>query len=133
LECLDTAGHKTRIALNNYLKRSKCDGKRCHKPPNPGHRPAAVHAVRVFLARREWRIHVVGFLTEDDQEVGQLKLVMKVLDKVANIAPVLKAQIVDCVFFAGASLDITELRQIARLCGDRWRRFVFNLKLIEAR
>lgn len=91
----------------------------------------AIQAAHVFSLHPEWHIRIIGFLSETESEVGTAKAGHQVLGRVDDIAEVLKKEVVDCVFFAGATLDTAKLQHIARLCGIVGVDFVFSLQLIK--
>lgn len=90
----------------------------------------AIEAAHVFSIHPEWHLRIIGFLTETETEVGSSKAGHRVLGRVDDIAEVLKREVVDCVFFAGATLDTAKLQHIALLCGMVGVDFVFSLRLI---
>lgn len=119
-----------RIALIGYLKRGTKDDQWWTCVLMLGTDYRALEAVRVFLAHPEWHIRVVGYLSENETEVGGVIAGYKVLGQVDDIAEVLKKQVVDTVFFAGAAIDTAKLRHIAMLCEIVGVDFVLDLQLI---
>mgnify|MGYP000871076960 CR=1 FL=1 len=93
----------------------------------------AVETARTFARHREWPVRVVGFLTDQPEELGDTKEGFPILGGVDDLPKVLIATVVDSVLVSETVRELAVLRQIAALCDLAGVDFTLNSSLVSGR
>jgi len=93
----------------------------------------AVETARTFSRHREWPVRVVGFLSDQSEEVGGTKEGLPILGGIEDLPKVLTTTVVDSVLVSETIRELVVLRQIAALCDLAGVDFTLNSSLVSGK
>ena len=122
-----------RMAVLMYLRAQQKKGNYVDHLLLVGTGERAVKAVRLFEANPGWGIQVVGFLTNERDEVGEEISGHKVVGLVDDLARILEANVVDTILFSGGTDSARQIRNLANRCEMLGIDFVLDVSTLLVR
>jgi exopolysaccharide biosynthesis polyprenyl glycosylphosphotransferase len=86
----------------------------------------ALRVTQLFNTHPGWGVRVVGFLTDNKNEVGKTFFKCKVIGMMEDLTSVLEKNTVDCIFFAGELDNLSQIRNLIRRCEIEGIDFAFT-------
>ena len=115
-----------RIIMSWLIKHEQKKGKFIQCLLIIGTNDMALRVTQLFDTHPEWGVRVVGFLTNDKNEVGKIYFESKVTGMVEDLASVLEKNTVDCIFFSMELDDLSLIRNLMRRCEIEGIDFAFT-------
>ena len=93
----------------------------------------AQKAVRLFDENPGWGIQMIGYLTDERDEVGEEISGYKVIGLVDDLPQILEANVIDTIFFSSGTDSARQIRNIANRCEMIGIDFVLDVSTLLAR
>ncbi|MBA4417157.1 MAG: hypothetical protein C0392_04505 [Syntrophus sp. (in: bacteria)] len=90
-------------------------------------------AVKVFDNNPGWGIRIIGFLTNDQDEIVKEVSGYKIVGLVDDLPRILEDNVVDMIFFAGGTDSTTQIRNLANRCEMVGIDFVLDVSTLLAK